>query len=119
MASQIIPILKLLLKDIKVPGEFYDAAIGLTQYEAVQKNIEFDGFFRERWEIAAEHPLSFDEEYFENEERSELYVFLAALVDAEIFEAVNFIWHTIRGQEVSEDILHQEIEKLKLEGIKF
>jgi hypothetical protein len=119
MASQLIPIFKLLLKDIKDMDEFYNNAIGLTQYEAVQKNIEFDGFFREKFEIAAEHPLSFDEEYFENEERSELYVFLSAIVDPEIFEAVNFIWLTVRGQIVSEDILQQEIEKLKKEGVKF
>jgi hypothetical protein len=119
MESLIVPLLKTISSEITDLDEFYNCAIGLTQYEAVQKNIEFDDFFRGRWEIAAEHPLSFDEEYFENEERSELYVFLAALVDPEIFEAVNFIWQTVRGREVTEDILHQEIGKLKMEGIKF
>ncbi|MEA1849211.1 hypothetical protein U9K52_09830 [Chryseobacterium sp. MHB01] len=101
------------------PEGFYESVIGLMQYEAVQKNIEFDGYFRTKWEIAAELPMTFNEEYFENEERSELYVYLSALVDQEIFAYLEYAWNLVNDENLNENILHREIYLLKENGVTF
>ena len=36
---------------------------------AQEKGIEFDGYFQERWEDAADTIVNFDEDYFENRDR--------------------------------------------------
>lgn len=101
------------------PEGFYESAIGLIQYEAVQKNIQFDDYFKTKWEIAAEHPVTFDEAYFENEQRSELYVYLAALIDKEIFNYLEYSWNLIMDEKLTENVLHREIYLLKEQGVKF
>ena len=53
---------------------------------AQEKGIEFDGYFQERWEDAADTIVNFDEDYFENRDRKNLYVFLSALYDDEVFD---------------------------------
>ena len=53
---------------------------------AQEKGIEFDGYFQERWEVAADTIVNFDEDYFENRDRKNLYVFLSALYDDEVFD---------------------------------
>jgi len=47
------------------------------------KGIEFNGYFQELWEDAADTIVNFDEDYFENRDRKNLYVFLSALYDNE------------------------------------
>lgn len=101
------------------PDLFYEAAIALIQYFAVEKNIEFDGYFRTKWEIAADHPMTFDEEYFENEERSELYVYLAAEADKEIFDSLKVAYDLYHEEKLTRDILHKEIYLLKESGVDF
>ena len=101
------------------PEDFFESAIGFIQYEAVQKGIEFDGYFQTKWEIEAEHPMTFDEEYFENEERSELYVYLAALIDKDTFDYLSYVWMQVNGEVLTENVLHREIYLLKEQGVKF
>jgi len=96
----------------------YHDMIGLIQYEASQKGIEFDGFFRRLWEIEAEHPF-FNEEYFENERRRQLYVYQAALIDEEVFFWVQYAWNITHEEVLCENILHREIYNLKEQGVKF
>jgi len=102
-----------------IPTLFFENAIGLLQYAAVQKNIEFDGYFRTKWEIAADHPMTFDEEYFENEYRSELYVYLAAEADSEIFDYLKYAYDLVHDEKLTTDILHKEIYLLKDQGVRF
>lgn len=97
----------------------FDEAIALLQYAAVQKNIEFDGYFRTKWEIEEDHPMTFGDEYFENENRSELYVYLAADADDEIYEGLEYIYNLTHPQKLSKDVLHQEIYSLKEKGVTF
>lgn len=99
--------------------ELYENGIGLIQYLAVEKKIEFDEFFRTKWEIAAEHPMTFDEEYFENENRSELFVFLAAEADEEVYECLEYIYNLTHDENLSKNVIHREIYKLREKGIKF
>lgn len=101
------------------PSLFFENSIGILQYAAVQKNIEFDGYFRTKWEIEADHPMTFDDEYFENENRSELYVYLSAEVDPEIFDGLKYSYDLTHDRELNKDILHKEIYLLKEQGVKF
>lgn len=98
---------------------FYEDAIGIIQYFAVQKNIEFDGYFRTKWEIAADHPMTFDEAYFEDENRSELYVFLCAEVDSEIFDCLKFSYDLAHNDKLTIEVLHREIYLLREHGVTF
>lgn len=101
------------------PTLLFENAIGLLQYAAVQKNIEFDGYFRTKWEIEAEHPMTFDNEYFEDENRSELYVYLAAEADHEIYECLEYVYNLTHDEKLSKNILHKEIYELKEKGVSF
>lgn len=103
----------------ELPCLFFENSIGLLQYAAVQKNLEFDGYFRTKWEIEADHPMTFDDEYFENEHRSELYVYLSAEVDPEIFEGLKYAFDLTHDAELTYEVLHKEIYLLKEQGIKF
>jgi hypothetical protein len=101
------------------PAHMYDESIALLQYAAVQKNMEFDGYFRTNWEIEEDHPMTFDDEYFENENRSELYVYLAADASEEIYEGLQFAYNLTHQQKLSKEILHQEISSLREQGVTF
>ena len=94
-------------------------ALRILQYAAVQKNIEFDGYFRTKWEIEEDHPMTFGDEYFENENRSELYVYLAADTNEEIYEGLEFAYNLTHQQKLSKELLHQEINSLREQGITF
>ena len=106
-------------ENFDTPELFYENSIGLLQYAAVQKDIEFDGYFRTKWEFEADHPMTFDDEYFENEYRSELYVYLSAEVDTEIFEGLKYAYDLTHDQKLTTALLHKEIYLLKEQGVKF
>ncbi|WP_312398357.1 hypothetical protein [Chryseobacterium sp.] len=97
----------------------YEDMIGFIQYQTNEKKIEFDGFFRTKWEIEAEHPMTFDDEYFENEERSELFVYLAAEIDNEVFSWLEYAWNITHDEKMTENVLHREIFLLKEKGVTF
>ena len=59
---------------IKFFGDFWEA-FGERNWVNV--------YFQERWEDAADTIVNFDEDYFENMDRINLYVFLSALYDNE------------------------------------
>ena len=101
------------------PSLFFENAIGILQYFAVKKNIEFDGFFRTKWEIEADHPMTFDEAYFEDENRSELYVYLSAEADSEIYDCLKYAYDLVHDEKMSNNVLHKEIYLLKEQGISF
>ncbi|MCQ9638583.1 hypothetical protein MP478_04210 [Chryseobacterium sp. WG14] len=98
---------------------FYDDAMNLIRGTAADKNIEFDGYFRKRWEISADTIFEFDEDYFEDPGRRDLYVFLSALVDDEIFGYLEYVWHHVFGEELSQIIIEYKISELKEKGVKF
>lgn len=112
-------ILQDMAEDPESLTELYDDMIGFIQYQANEKKIEFDGFFRSKWEIEAEHPMTFDEKYFEDENRSELYVYLAAERDEEVFSWLEYAWNLTHEEKLTEDILHREIYNLREKGVGF
>lgn len=99
--------------------DFYETSIGVIQSEVVDRKIEFDGYFRSKWEIESNNLMSFDSEYFENKERQELYVFLAALLDKDIFNYLHYVWKLAKSEELTEKILNREIYLLNEKGVKF
>jgi len=99
--------------------ELYHTLISFIQYQANEKKLEFDGYFRKKWEIAADHPLTFDYSYFENENRSDLYVYFAALVDQDVFDWLEYAYNLTHDEKLSENILHREIYFLQEKGVQF
>ena len=97
----------------------YNQTMDLIRTCADEKGIEFDGYFNQRWIDSADTIINFDEEYFENQDRRDLYVFLSALVDEEIFSFLNYLFLAVRKSPVSKEEIHIEIEKVKSKGVKF
>ncbi|MGK6342816.1 hypothetical protein ACMGDK_11290 [Chryseobacterium sp. DT-3] len=100
-------------------NDFYETSMGVIHSEAVERKIEFDGYFRTKWEIESNNVMTFDKEYFEDLQRKELYVFLAALIDEDIFEYLEYVWSLYKGEDLTENILHREIYLLKEKGVRF
>ncbi|SHH68494.1 hypothetical protein SAMN05421866_3470 [Chryseobacterium oranimense] len=98
---------------------FYDDSMELIRGAATHKNIEFDGYFRERWEISADTVFEFDEEYFENKDRRDLYVFLSALVDKDIYSYLEYAWPFTQNEKLTEVIIKDKIQQLKEKGVRF
>nr|WP_315026116.1 hypothetical protein [uncultured Chryseobacterium sp.] len=98
---------------------FYDDAMNLIRGAAADKNISFDGYFRERWEISADTIFEFDEDYFEDPDRRDLYVFLSVLVDDEIFDYLDYVWHHVFHQELTKEIIELKIKELIEKGVRF
>lgn len=100
-------------------NDFYESSMGIMLYEAVERKIEFDGYFRTKWEIEAENSVPFNDEYFDDKERVKLYVFLSALKNKDIFDFLHYVWSLVHNEELSENIIHREIYNLKEKGVKF
>ncbi len=99
--------------------QFFDSAMELIRSEAIERKIQFDGYFRTRWEIEADNVMSFDSDYFEDKNRRNLYVYLSALINQDIFEMVEYIWPFMQDEDLDENILHREIYFLQEKGVKF
>lgn len=74
------------LDDPKDLQRYLDDAFGLLHYEAQERGIEFNGYFQSKWEASANTVFNFDENYFADLDRRNLYVYKAAEIDSELFE---------------------------------
>lgn len=101
------------------PEGVYQNVMELIRTEAIEKEIEYDGYYRHKWEEEAENVMTFDKEYFEDKDRRDLYIFMAALEDQEIFHLLYNIWNLSKSEDLNENILHREIYNLKEKGVKF
>ncbi|MGE8528528.1 hypothetical protein [Chryseobacterium rhizosphaerae] len=99
--------------------EFYNDAMELIRAEAIERNIKFDKYFRGKWEIEADNVMTFDQEYFEDQQRRDLYVFLAGLINQDIYEFLEYIWPFAFDEDISENSIQREIYKLKEKGVRF
>lgn len=61
-------------------------AFGLIHGEAQDKGIEFNRYFNTKWNESADTIFDFNEPYFANIDRRNLYVYKSAEVDPEIFK---------------------------------
>lgn len=100
--------------------DIYAESMDLIRSCADEKDIEFDGYFKQRWKDSADTIVSFDEEYFDDPDRTELYVFLSAMVDEEIFSFLNQVYFFYEHRDLTKEIVQDKIEYLtKIKGVRF
>lgn len=100
--------------------DIYAESMDLIRSCADEKGIEFDGYFKQRWKDSADTIVSFDEEYFDDPDRTELYVFLSAMVDEEIFSFLNQVYYFYEHKDITKELVQDKIEYLtKIKGVKF
>ena len=86
---------------------------------AQEKGIEFDGYFQERWEDAADTIVNFDEDYFENRDRKNLYVFLSALYDDEVFDYLQSAYTIAKLEAPTQEWVKLQVDGLIAKGLRF
>ena len=86
---------------------------------AQEKGIEFDGYFQERWEDAADTIVNFDEDYFENRDRKNLYVFLSALYDVEVFDYLQSAYAIAKLEAPTQEWVKLQVDGLIAKGVRF
>ena len=103
------------------PNEYiYAESMDLIRSCADEKGIEFDGYFKQRWKDSADTIVSFYEEYFDDPDRTELYVFLSAMVDEEIFSFLNQVYYFYEHKDITKELVQDKIEYLtKIKGVRF
>ncbi|QOW10287.1 hypothetical protein Q73A0000_07855 [Kaistella flava (ex Peng et al. 2021)] len=100
--------------------DLYSESMKLIRICADEKNIQFDGYFRERWEQSADTIINFDEEYFEDADKRDLHVFLSAMVDDEIFGFLKYVFKILEHKQITREFVEEKIKYLtKVKGIKF
>lgn len=99
--------------------EFYDDAMELIRGAADEKEIEFDEYYRKRWENSADTILSFDEMYFSDPDKRDLYVYLSAQVDEDIFSYLDYVWSNFYHKKLTVEILKTKVKELIQKGTKF
>lgn len=104
---------KMILED--PADDQYPESMDLIRSCAVEKNIEFDGYFHQRWKESADTIINFDEEYFDDPDKIELYVFLSASVDEEIFEFLQVVYQNIFKLDLTREMILEKIEFLTKE----
>ena len=86
---------------------------------AQEKGIEFDGYFQERWEDSADTIVNFDEDYFENRDRKNLYVFLCALYDDEVFDYLQSAYTIAKLEAPTQEWVKLQVDGLIAKGVRF
>lgn len=100
--------------------QIYNQAMDLIKSCADEKGIEFDGYFSQRWKDSAHTIVSFDEEYFDNPDRIELYVHLSAMIDEQIFGFLNEVYDFFEQKPITRQIIQDKVHYLtKIKGVTF
>lgn len=94
-------------------------AFGLIHGEAQERGIEFDGYFNTKWKESADTIGDFDEAYFADVDRRNLYVWKAAEVNPEIFALLQQAYEIAHLQVPTMNDIHQQIFELEEKGVKF
>ena len=86
---------------------------------AQEKGIEFDGYFQVRWEDSADTIVEFDEDYFENRDRKNLYVFLSVLYDDEVLEYLRNAYEIAKLETPTKEWVELQVDLLIAKGVRF
>lgn len=113
-----------LLSDIRCESDnplyYFDQSMNIFRMLGIEKGIEIEEYYQTKFlKEAKKHPVFFDDEYFQNKDRRNLYVYHCALLDTEIFSYLNLFWSYHSGEELNENVLHREIFFLEEKGIRF
>lgn len=100
-------------------NEFYSDSMELLRGVADEKEIEFDEYYRTKWGNSADTLVSFDEIYFSDSDKRDLYVFLSAQVDDDIYTYLDYVWNSVYHEKLSNEILKDKVQDIIKKGVKF
>lgn len=92
---------------------------GLLHEDAANRGIEFDGYFNTKWSQSADTIVNFDEEYFADLDRRNLYVYKAAETDPEILLLLQEAYRLATLKVPAINDIHREIFELEEKGVSF
>ena len=98
---------------------YLEGVFGLLHEEASSREIEFNGYFKNKWNQSADTIFGFDENYFSNIHRRNLYVYKAAEVDEEIFKLLQTAYKIANLNPPIMNDIHCEIFEHEEKGVKF
>ncbi|AQW96623.1 hypothetical protein BBD31_01360 [Elizabethkingia anophelis] len=98
---------------------YMNDAFSLVAGEAIKKGLEFNGYFKTKYQDALRDIPNFDEDYFANEDRIKLYVLLSALQDKEIMQYLSDIYTVSQQLPPSEEEIIKMSEYLLDNGVEF
>lgn len=98
---------------------YLDDAMDFIHGEAQIREHVFDGYFQEKWEESAATISEFNENYFEDRDRKNLYVYLSALWDPVIMGYLQDAYEVAHIQPLSEDDIQKKVTDLKEKGVRF
>ena len=98
---------------------YLESVFGLLHDEASKRGIEFEGYFITIWTDSANTIINFDEEYFSNLDRRNLYVYKASASDPEIFALLQKAYKIAKLRVPQINDIHREIFEHGEKGVKF
>ena len=110
---------ELFYDDPQQPDYYLEGVFGLLHDEASKRGIEFEGYFITKWTESANTIINFDEEYFSNLDRRNLYVYKAAATDPEIFALLQEAYKIAKLRVPQINDIHREIFEHGEKGVKF
>lgn len=99
--------------------EFYNDSMELLRGVANEKKIEFDEYYNTRWANSADTIVDFNELYFDDPDKRDLYVLLSAQVDVDIFSYLEYVWSNYYHEKLTMAIVKSKAEELISKGTKF
>lgn len=108
-----------LIDSVQEPDEFYNDSMELLRGVANEKKIEFDEYYHTRWKNSADTIVNFNELYFADIDKRDLYVLLSAQVDGDIFSYLEYVWRNFYHEKLTIAILKAKVEELISKGTKF
>lgn len=128
--EQVLKMIKEIIDDYKnddgnLEGEYenetvYDSAIWILQEFAEFKKIEYKGYFRTKYENDSEFQRILGRTNFEEQtNKRELYVFMSAQDDSEIFDILKFVYELTHKSILDDLQLFEMIYKINSKGFLF
>ena len=110
------------LINIDDPGNletYFNDCFSFIVGEADSRGIEFEGYFKSKWEDSANTIYEFDDEYFDNIDRKKLFVYSSCLYNQDIFNILKDAYEVVEINPPNEHEIREEVKKLLDAGIDF
>lgn len=128
--NQVLEMINEIIHDYKndagnLEGEYenetvYDSAIWILQELAEFKKLEYKGYFRTKYEKHSEFQRILGGANFEEQKnKRELYVFMSAQDDSEIFDILKFVYELTHKSILDDLQLYEMIYKINSKGYLF
>ena len=101
-------------------SEIYNSAIWTLQELAEYKKIEYKGYFRTKYEKHSEYETILGAGgHEEHTSKRELYVFMSAQDDEEIFEILLYVLAVTKSLALDKNLLAEFVFEINAQGIEF